>query len=62
MRRFWILAGLLAISCSLAGCDDGSSSKPASPEEAKAGLDIVKKANPGPLGKGGPSGSSAPKK
>ncbi len=60
MRRFWIAACLLAFACPLAGCDD-TSSKPVAPEEAKAGLDYVKKANPGPMSKGGAPGAKGTK-
>ena len=50
MRRLGMGVAVVAISCWLAGCDSGTST--ATPEEAQAGLDALKKlGNRGPTGK-----------
>ncbi len=49
MRRISVVVGLLAISWSLAGCDDSGGGTPPTPDEAKQALDVVKKANRGPM-------------
>jgi hypothetical protein len=60
MRHLWMGAGLLAVSCLIAGCDSGGSST-VTPEEDKSAQDALKKWQEGghskPTGKQG--GSSA---
>lgn len=62
MRSISMVVGMLAITCSLAGCGDGDSTASTPPEEAKQALDITKKANRGPMFKGNAPGSTGVKK
>ena len=43
MRRFWLGAGVLFVSCVLAGCDGDSGVSTATPDNPQAGLDAIKK-------------------
>jgi hypothetical protein len=49
MRRIWTVMALLALSWSIAGCDAGGGDTPPSPDESKQALEVVKKANRGPM-------------
>jgi hypothetical protein len=42
MRHLWMAAGLIAVSCLIAGCDSGSSST-VTPEEDQSAQDALKK-------------------
>jgi hypothetical protein len=60
MRHLWMGAGLLAVSCLIAGCDSGSSST-VTPAEQQSAQDALKKWQEGhnkPTGKQS-SGSTA---
>jgi hypothetical protein len=60
MQSARIVVGLLAVSCVLAGCDDGGGgTTTAPPSETKANVEAaLQKARPGPTGKGGAPAAS----
>ncbi len=53
MQSARIIVGLLAVSCLLAGCEGGSGTTTAPPDETKASIQAaLEKARPGPAVKG----------